>query len=48
MITGPKCGMIKEKIETLVVNGNKSSEALKGDLITLPLQSSIEVIKYMQ
>lgn len=41
MITGPKCGMIKEKIETLVVNGNKSSEALKGDLITLPFASKV-------
>jgi putative protease len=41
MITGPKCGMIKEKIETLVVNGTKSSEALKGDLITLPFPSKV-------
>lgn len=41
MVTGPKCGMIKEKIETLVVNGTKSSEALKGDLITLPFSSKV-------
>lgn len=41
MITGPKCGMIKEKIETLVVNGTTSSEALKGDLITLLLSTKV-------
>jgi putative protease len=41
MITGPKCGMIKEKIETLVVNGVQNTEASKGDLITLPFASKI-------
>ncbi|WP_295675968.1 peptidase U32 family protein [uncultured Mucilaginibacter sp.] len=36
MVTGPLCGMIKEKAETLVVNGTEGNEALKGDKITFP------------
>jgi len=34
MITGPLCGMVKEKAERLVVNGIESMEAIKGDKIT--------------
>lgn len=41
MITGPKCGMLKEKTERLVVNGIESAEAAKGDLITLPIATKV-------
>ena len=41
MITGPKCGMIKEKMERLVVNGAESSEAIKGDLVTFPFATKV-------
>ncbi|MBL7701791.1 MAG: U32 family peptidase [Ferruginibacter sp.] len=41
MITGPKCGMIKEKINKLVVNGVENAEAFKGDLITLPVATKV-------
>ncbi|HNF44596.1 MAG TPA: peptidase U32 family protein, partial [Ferruginibacter sp.] len=36
MITGPKCGMVKEQVNELVVNGKRKQEAKKGDLITFP------------
>ena len=36
MITGPICGMIKEKATTLRVNGIDSIEAMRGDKITFP------------
>lgn len=35
MITGPLCGMVKEKAEKLVINGIEGNEAVKGDKITL-------------
>lgn len=41
MITGPKCGMVKEKMETLVVNGKKNKHAKKGDLITFPFETKV-------
>lgn len=41
MITGPKCGMVKEKMERLVVNGTENNEAAKGDLITLPFTTKV-------
>ncbi len=41
MVTGPKCGMVKEKIETLVVNGEPAQEALKGDKITMKFNTKV-------
>lgn len=41
MITGPKCGMVKEKMEKLFVNGIENNQALKGDLITLPFATKV-------
>lgn len=41
MVTGPKCGMVKEKMEILVVNGLKSIEASKGDKITFPFTTKV-------
>ncbi|HET9056828.1 MAG TPA: peptidase U32 family protein [Chitinophagaceae bacterium] len=41
MISGPKCGMVKEKMETLVVNGEKNETATKGDLITFPFATRV-------
>jgi len=35
LITGPLCGMVKEKLETLYVNGAQALTADKGDRITL-------------
>jgi putative protease len=36
MITGPLCGMVKEKAGKLVINGTTGTEAGKGDKITFP------------
>jgi len=41
MITGPKCGMVKETLEALTVNGNPKSEASKGDLLTLAFATRV-------
>jgi len=41
MITGPKCGMVKEKMEVLTVNGEKAAEAVKGDKITFPFGTKV-------
>ena len=41
MITGPKCGMVKEKMEVLTVNGEKAAEAVKGDKITFPFVTKV-------
>ncbi|MGB3007272.1 MAG: peptidase U32 family protein [Chitinophagaceae bacterium] len=41
MVTGPKCGMIKEKIETLMVNGVDGKEAVKGDKLTFPFATKV-------
>ena len=41
MVTGPLCGMVKEKVDTLVVNGTTSGQALKGDKITLPFATKV-------
>ncbi len=38
LITGKNIGAIKEKLNTITVNGIKKSIAKKGDKITLPLQ----------
>lgn len=36
MITGPHIGMVKEKMDTLIVNGINGTIAVKGDKITFP------------
>lgn len=41
MITGPAIGMVKEKMETLTVNGKNASIAIKGEKITFPFSSKI-------
>ncbi|ROH97861.1 peptidase U32 family protein [Chryseobacterium daecheongense] len=41
MITGPDCGMVKEQLTMLVVNGAQAPEASKGDKITFPLSIKI-------
>lgn len=41
MITGPKCGMVKEKLRELTVNGEKAMEAVKGDKITFPFVTKV-------
>lgn len=41
MITGQVIGMAKEKIESLIVNGEKAGLAKKGDKITFPFSKKI-------
>jgi len=41
MVMGPQCGMIKEKVTDLVVNGAPGSEATKGDKITFPFATKV-------
>ncbi len=41
MVTGPKCGMVKERVETLMVNGEPGQEAVKGDKITLKFATKV-------
>ncbi len=41
MVTGPKCGMVKETIEALMVNGEPAPEATKGDKITLKFATKV-------
>ncbi len=41
MVTGPKCGMVKETISTLMVNGEPATEAVKGDKITLRFDTKV-------
>ncbi|HAL81308.1 MAG TPA: collagenase-like protease [Mucilaginibacter sp.] len=41
MITGQYCGMVKEKAETLMVNGALGEEAVKGDKITFPFSTKV-------
>ncbi len=41
MITGPGIGMVKEKMETLTVNGKIAAIAVKGEKITFPFGSKI-------
>lgn len=41
MVTGPKCGMVKETISTLMVNGEPATEAVKGDKITLKFDTKV-------
>ncbi len=41
MITGPAFGMVKEKLDLLIVNGIKSDVAVKADKITFPFDTKI-------
>lgn len=41
MVTGAHCGMIKEKLDKLIVNGVEATEAVKGDKITFPIASKV-------
>lgn len=41
LVTGPSCGMVKETIETLWVNGTKDNEAIKGDKVTFPFATKV-------
>jgi putative protease len=41
MVTSPGFGVIKEKMEKLIVNGVEAERAVKGDLITFPLREKI-------
>lgn len=41
MITGPAIGMVKEKMETLTVNGIKAFIAVKADKITFPFATKV-------
>lgn len=41
MVTGPRCGMVKEKVENLIVNGEPAEEAVKGDKITFPFTTKV-------
>jgi putative protease len=41
MITGANVGLVKEKLDSLVVNGAPGNQASKGDKITLPVTAKI-------
>ena len=41
MVTSPDFGIVKEKLDKLVVNGTESEKAIKGDLITFPCSRRI-------
>ena len=41
MITGPRCGMVKEKAATLIVNGSAGGAAVKGDRVTFPFGTKV-------
>jgi len=41
MVTSPYFGIVKEKLDKLVVNGTESEKAVKGDLITFPCKKRI-------
>ncbi len=41
MVTGPVIGMVKEKMDILVVNGEKGNMAVKGDKITFPFNTKV-------
>lgn len=41
MITGPHCGMVKEIMQTLHVNGSKKDVAYKGDKLTFPFATKV-------
>lgn len=41
MVTGPVCGVVKEKAIAVIVNGKEGKEAVKGDKITFPFETKI-------
>lgn len=41
MVTGPACGMVKEKMKILRVNGEEGTEAGKGDKLTFPFATKV-------
>ena len=41
LLTGPGFGLIKQPVEKLLVNGAISSEAVKGDFVTLACEHKI-------
>lgn len=41
MVTGPSCGMVREKMEQLTVNGEIATTAVKGDKITFPFGTKV-------
>ncbi len=41
MVSGPACGMVKEKFEKLIVNGIEATEAIRGDKITFPFGTKV-------
>ncbi len=41
MITGPVCGMVREKATVLIVNGMEKKVAVKGDKITFPFGTKV-------
>lgn len=41
LVTGPVCGMVKEKVTTLRVNGIENDTAVKGDKITFPFNTKV-------
>ena len=47
MITGTKCGMVKEKLNSLIVNGTEQTTAVKGDKITFPFATKVSVTDKM-
>lgn len=41
MVTGPVCGMVREKTIALIVNGMEKKVAVKGDKITFPFGTKV-------
>ena len=41
MVTSPDFGMVKEKMNRVVANGMEVEKAVRGDLITFPLEKKI-------
>lgn len=41
MVTGPACGMVKEKMDRLFVNGAEAEAAVKGDKLTFPFATKV-------
>ncbi len=41
MVSGPACGMVKEKFKKLTVNGDEATEAIRGDKITFPFGTKV-------
>lgn len=41
MVTGPTCGMVKEKMDRLFVNGAEAEAAVKGDKLTFPFATKV-------